>query len=264
MKRSARHIKETEGSAELSRPRRRFGADLLLTPAMEDYVKSIFRLSEREARLAQSLPGERRQRSESTNLALTYGQCKVSTQALAGHLQVAAPSVTSMLKRLAELNLVEYEPYYGVSLTELGVHVAAEMIRHHRLIELYLTKALGYSGSEVHEEAEKLEHFISETLEDRIDAALGHPTVDPHGSPIPDVDGIFSSEEAWPLLQFPLNLPGKIVHAPSDCNWVFGSQVEVLGRPNRGKTHLRVDGNELLVEPSQCKDVRVIRLDTLD
>lgn len=130
---------------------------------MEDYLKVIFRLSE-------------------------DGQ-KVSTQAIAERLNVAAPSVTGMIKRLAELNLVRHERYREIALTQAGQKAALEVVRHHRLLELYLAEALGYSWDEVHDEAERLEHTISEEFEARIDRALGYPTTDPHGDPIPSVTG---------------------------------------------------------------------------
>ncbi|MBI3362623.1 MAG: metal-dependent transcriptional regulator [Chloroflexi bacterium] len=112
---------------------------------------------------------------------------KVSTNALAEKLGVAPASVTGMLKKLAEERprLVNYERHHGVSLTPAGQKIALEVIRHHRLIELYLQQALGYSWDQVDAEAEKLEHVISEDFEDRIDALLGQPEFDPHGDPIP-------------------------------------------------------------------------------
>ena len=112
----------------------------------------------------------------------------VSTIALADHLEIKPSSVTNMLKKLSEMNLVDYTPYKGVSLTDSGRLVALEVLRHHRLIELYLTEMLGYGWEEVHEEAERLEHVISERFEERIAEKLGNPTHDPHGDPIPTVD----------------------------------------------------------------------------
>lgn len=109
----------------------------------------------------------------------------VSTQSLADQMQVRPASVTGMLKKLAELGLVDYEAYRGVRLTEAGYKVALEVLRHHRLIEAYLHQALGYGWEEVHAEAEKLEHHISEAFEERIAAWLGHPSHDPHGDAIP-------------------------------------------------------------------------------
>jgi DtxR family Mn-dependent transcriptional regulator len=137
-----------------------------ITAAMEDYLKVIYRLSE---------DGHR-----------------PTTQAIAERLGVAAPSVTGMLKRLAELKLVEHERYRLAQLTPTGRKVALEIVRHHRLLELYLAEALGYSWDEVHDEAERLEHTISEEFEARIDAALGFPTTDPHGDPIPSAAGAIS------------------------------------------------------------------------
>ena len=134
-----------------------------ITPAMEDYLKTIFSLQE---------IGER-----------------VTTQAIADQLNVAAPSVTGMVKRLHDLNLVDHAPYRGVTLSDAGRKVALEVVRHHRLLELYLADALGYSWDEVHDEADKLEHTISEEFEARIDKALGYPTHDPHGDPIPTLAG---------------------------------------------------------------------------
>jgi len=114
---------------------------------------------------------------------------KVSTSRLAKEMNCSPASVTNMLQRLSELKLVEYEPYQGAVLTPAGQNIALEILRHHRLIELYLAEVLGYSWDKVHAEAEKLEHVISEEFEEKIDRALGHPTIDPHGDPIPSKDG---------------------------------------------------------------------------
>ena len=138
------------------------GHRLVLSEAQEDYLKQIFIL------------GEDRQ--------------KVSTQALAHRLEVRPASVTEMVGRLAQLGLVEHVRYRGVSLTESGRCVALEMLRHHRLLETFLVEVLGYGWDQVHEEAERLEHVISERFEARIAEAMGHPTRDPHGDPIPTED----------------------------------------------------------------------------
>lgn len=134
-----------------------------ITPAMEDYLKVIYRLTE---------DGKR-----------------ATTQAIAERMSVAAPSVTGMIKRLADLKLVDHERYRSVTLTLAGEKAALEIVRHHRLLELYLAEALGYSWDQVHDEAERLEHTISEEFEARIDRALGYPTTDPHGDPIPSASG---------------------------------------------------------------------------
>jgi DtxR family Mn-dependent transcriptional regulator len=131
-----------------------------LTDAMQDYVKEIYKLR---------LEGKR-----------------ATTSAVAERLGVRPPSVTAMVKRLSALGLAEHAPYRGVELTPAGERVALEIIRHHRLLELYLTQALGLSLDEVHSEADRLEHALSEELEARIDRSLGYPTHDPHGDPIPD------------------------------------------------------------------------------
>ena len=133
------------------------------TAAVEDYLKIIFEIQREKG--------------------------NVATTILADRLNVAPASATGMIKKLAEMRLVAYEPYQGVTLTEAGRKIALEVIRHHRLVELYLAEALGVPWDRVHDEAEKWEHVLSEDLEDRIDAALGHPTIDPHGSPIPTREG---------------------------------------------------------------------------
>jgi DtxR family Mn-dependent transcriptional regulator len=130
-----------------------------VSSAIEDYAKAIYALELRGG--------------------------SVSTNALAERLGVTAASASGMVKRLCEMGLVEHEPYHGVSLTESGRRVALEVIRHHRLLELYLVESLGVPWDRVHEEAEVLEHVLSEQLEERIAAKLGNPTHDPHGDPIP-------------------------------------------------------------------------------
>lgn len=141
----------------------------MISHAMEDYLKAIYLLGQ---------DGE-----------------KVSTSKLAGKLACSAASVTNMLQKLASLKLVRYQPYQGVALTTAGTQVALEVLRHHRLIELYLKEVLGYSWDKVHAEAEQLEHVISEELEERIDKALGYPKLDPHGHPIPQKDGTVIDEQ---------------------------------------------------------------------
>ncbi len=112
-----------------------------------------------------------------------------TTTDIAARLGVSPASVTSMMKKLAELRLVEHRSYHGVRLTHAGRKIALEVLRHHRLIETYLAEALGFDWTEVHDEAERLEHHISEAFEDRIAELLGDPHYDPHGDPIPTKDG---------------------------------------------------------------------------
>lgn len=127
----------------------------------------------------------------------------VGTSQLAKALNQKPASITNMAQKLAkpEQNLLEYLAYKGVRLTDTGTKVALEVIRHHRLIELYLSRQLGVPWDKVHDEAEKLEHVISEDLEDRMAAALQDPTVDPHGAPIPTKDGQVNVRSSFPLSQ---------------------------------------------------------------
>jgi DtxR family Mn-dependent transcriptional regulator len=113
---------------------------------------------------------------------------RVSVNAIANAQGVSAASASAMVKKLGALQLVEHTPYRGVRLTDAGQRVAVEVIRHHRLLELYLAETLGLDVDDVHDEADRLEHALSEELEARIDRALGFPTHDPHGDPIPDAE----------------------------------------------------------------------------
>lgn len=124
---------------------------------------------------------------------------------LASALGVAPGTATTMVKTLAESGLVEYEPYAGVALTAAGEKLAAAVVRRHRLIELFLVQVLGFGWDEVHEEAEHLEHVVSERLIERIDEMLGRPVVDPHGDPIPDAEGSFQKQNFQNLLTCPLD-----------------------------------------------------------
>ena len=138
----------------------------------------------------------------------------VPTTLLAKTLNISAPSVTDMVKRLSESTghppLLDHRPYHGVRLTELGEKVALEVIRHHRLLELYLSQALGYSWDEVHIEADRLEHVISEQLEARIAAALGNPEIDPHGDPIPALDGTIHADKLTVLAEMQIGRGGTV------------------------------------------------------
>jgi DtxR family Mn-dependent transcriptional regulator len=121
---------------------------------------------------------------------------RVTITAVARAQGVSAASASAMVKKLAALDLIEHEPYRGVRLTDAGDRVAIEVIRHHRLLELYLAQTLGLHVDDVHAEADRLEHVISEELEARIDRALGYPTHDPHGDPIPDANLRWPSKRA--------------------------------------------------------------------
>lgn len=140
-------------------------------------------------------------------LALPSGETLVPMGHLAAALAVAPGTATTMVKALAESGLVIYEPYEGVRLTAAGERLAALVLRRHRLIELFLVQVMGMSWAEVHEEAEQLEHAVSERLIERIDELLGHPAVDPHGDPIPDAQGLLEQPQYHTLVTCPLNTP---------------------------------------------------------
>src|SRR6187455_970793 len=123
---------------------------------------------------------------------------------LAAALGVVPGTATTMVKTLADSGLAKYEPYAGVRLTPSGEKLAALVLRRHRLVELFLVKVMGMSWTEVHDEAEALEHAVSDRLIDRIDAMLGRPEVDPHGDPIPDPEGVLPMPEYDSLLTCPL------------------------------------------------------------
>lgn len=153
--------------------------------AMEDYLKAAYRLK---------MDGK-----------------PATTQLLADELGVSGPSVTNMVKRLDEMHLMRHTRYQGVELTPAGERIALEVVRHHRLLELYLAETLGYPWDQVHEEAEKLEHHISDELEARMDSVLGFPTRDPHGDPIPTRDGRVPENFDLPLADLALEREATVV-----------------------------------------------------
>jgi len=154
------------------------------TSAQEDYLKAIFRLGR--------------------------GSDRVSTAALASALGVRKPSVTAMMKRLSAEGLVDYSSRQGVTLTEAGRLATMRVVRRHRLLELFLVEGLGLDWSEVHAEAEVLEHHLSERLVTAIDRWLGHPSEDPHGHPIPDAEGNLREHDVVPLLALASGEHGRV------------------------------------------------------
>jgi DtxR family Mn-dependent transcriptional regulator len=138
---------------------------------------------------------------------LPEGQRLLPMGQLASALGVAPGTATTMVKTLSESGLVEYEPYAGVALTGAGERLAALVVRRHRLIELFLVRVLGFGWDEVHEEAEQLEHAVSDRLIERIDEMLGRPAADPHGDPIPDAEGAFRPQNVQSLMTCPLDTP---------------------------------------------------------
>lgn len=202
----------------------------MASESVQDYLKTIFKLSR--------------------------DQESVSTSAIAARLEVAPASVTKMIKRLADEGLLRHAPYQGVVLTEAGERVALRTIRHHRLLELYLAQALGFPWDLVDAEAERLEHVISEEMESRIDAALGYPTVDPHGHAIPCREGTLVLEDACsPLADAEPGLRVRVRRVDDACPEVLrhlgqlglypGAVVTVHERlPFGGHLRIEVQGRE--------------------
>lgn len=186
-------------------------------------------------------------------LLLSRGQ-EASNSAIAQALGVAPASATNMVKRLAEAGLIEHVPYRGVQLTAAGQQVALEMVRHHRLIELFLHDVLEMPWDQVHVEAERLEHAISEEVEEAIARKLGYPTFDPHGDPIPDRQGrLATAAEGLPLTALEPGRPARLtrVHAQDgerlrylgELGLYPGAQVTVSERaPFQGPLLVQVNG----------------------
>lgn len=213
-----------------------------ITPAMEDYLKVIYGLEEAGVR--------------------------VTTQAIADRLNVAAPSVTGMIKRLDDMKLVKHERYRSIKLTQAGHKIALETVRHHRLLELYLAEALGYSWDEVHDEADRMEHSISEDFEARIDAALGYPTLDPHGDPIPSAAGDVPAVSEKRLSELEPDTPAMIARVSDDdadklrylgrLGLYPNARVAVIERlPFSGPLRIDVEGEEHVIGLELAEDVQV-------
>jgi DtxR family Mn-dependent transcriptional regulator len=181
------------------------GREQSTTEAVDDYLKAILELGGSEER-------------------------PVSSNALAAHLDVRAASVTGMLQKLASRrpSFVKYEKRHGVRLAEAGKRRALEIQRHHRLLERFLHDVLDYSWDEVHQEAERLEHYISERLEDRIAAKLGDPDVDPHGHPIPGKNGAIAVREEVALSKWPCGVPA-VISSVSDRDPTALREMQRLG-----------------------------------
>lgn len=205
---------------------------LNLTRSVEDYLKTIFHLSEAGA--------------------------PASTSDIASHLELAPASVTGMVKRLSEQGLLEHLPYRGVQLTAAGRRAALRMVRRHRILESYLVAFLEYTWDTVHEEAERLEHAVSDPLIERMAAALGNPSVDPHGDPIPAPDGTMAALVYTPLDEVEVGQSARIRRVETgqpdrlrylaDHGLVPGASVAVTARqPFGGPVALRTEAGDQLV-----------------
>ncbi|MDX6679390.1 MAG: DtxR family transcriptional regulator, Mn-dependent transcriptional regulator [Solirubrobacteraceae bacterium] len=212
--------------------------------AIEDYAKAIYALQRRTA-------GE-----------------PVSTNQLAVRCGVTPASASAMVKKLAEQQLAIHEPYRGVRLTAAGERLALEMLRHHRLLELYLSEHLGVPWDRVHEEAEALEHVLSEDLEARIAAKLGNPTHDPHGDPIPDRDLVIDEGVTEALSNVPIGAGGRFVRvSDSDSRMLrflaeqgiaIGDHCVVLGRqPFDGPISARFGDSEHVLGRTLARAMRI-------
>ncbi len=176
---------------------------------------------------------------------------RVATNALADTLKISAPAVTDMAQRLVDEGTVDYVKYRGVRLTEKGERVALQMLRRHRLIEAYLVQDLGYALHEVHDEAEALEHTVSDRFVEAISRKLGHPLYDPHGDPIPNLEGVMPVRDLQPLTELAQRTPARIrrfilddpamLQATQQRGLVLGAVLEVISRqPFEGPLEIRL------------------------
>lgn len=209
-----------------------------LSPQVQDYLKAIY--------------------------TLEHDAGGATTTALAGALGLRPGSVTGMLKKLAGMKLIRHVPYQGAHLTPRGERIALEIVRHHRLIELFLIEVLGYGWDEVHDEADRLEHVISEAFEDRLAARLGHPRLDPHGDPIPAKDGTLNATREMRLDALPEGQtavvarvddrdPAMLRHA-AELGLVPSATVTLIRTdPYGGSLRLRIGTDERSVGPDLAR-----------
>ncbi len=203
--------------------------------------------------------------------SLRVGEERVAVSVVADHLGVAVASVSNMVKRLAELDLVRHTPYKGIDLTEAGEQEALRLIRAHRLIELFLTEVVGLQWDEVHDEAERLEHAVSDRLVERIAELLGHPTVDPHGDPIPTEEGLVDEEALPDLTELEVGQRAEIrrVTAQDPAMLQYLSSVgltpdktiTVMEKgPFEGPLTLLIDGAQRVIGWKVAQEVQVVAL----
>lgn len=211
-----------------------------VTGIMQDYLKTIYKLQQDRG--------------------------PVSTSEIAERLGVSPASATNMVKRLAQLKLVSYARYHGFTLTPAGRRIALEIIRHHRLVELYLARELGVSIDQVDEEAERMEHVLSDDVEARMASRLGDPTVDPHGDPIPSADGTVRDIRYPTLDRLAVGTDGVVARVSDRSPAVLrqlarlgvlpGVKLKVLRRRNGG-CQVQVDGRRLALSQALCESVYI-------
>lgn len=213
-----------------------------LSPQVQDYLKTVY-LLERQPDGA-------------------------STSAIAHALGVRPASVTGMLKKLAELKLVRYTPYQNAHLTRRGERIALEVVRHHRLLEVFLVETLGYTWDEVHLEADRLEHVISEDFEDRVAARLGDPQIDPHGDPIPAKDGSLPTDRQIRLASLAMGQAARVARVQDGDPALLRHAAELGLFPSAhltlletdrygGSLQVRIEGIERSVGPELARQVFV-------
>ena len=214
-----------------------------LSQSVEDYLKAIY--------------------------LLEIDENPATTNNIAEALSVSSASVTNMFKKLAKLKLINHKSYRGAELTEAGEKIALEVIRHHRLLELYLKEMMGYSWDEVHDEAEKLEHHISEQFEDRIAELLNDPTHDPHGDPIPSKEGVVPEMASLAITDAKENesyIIGRVKDQDPELlrylektGIIPGVKVEVIEKaPFNGPVKIRLEDKETTIGNSVAKDVYLL------
>lgn len=212
----------------------------------ENYLKAIYKLSQEE-------------------------NAPVSTSKLAEELGVQSASVTDMIKKLSQKNLLSYKKYHGVSLSDKGRSEAVRIIRKHRLWETFLVEKLGFGWGEVHDVAEQLEHVRSEQLVDRLDAFLNYPKVDPHGDPIPDKDGVVRKQTNVPLTSLKSGESGVISAVKHDGkdlldyldrhNLVLGNQLEVIEKLEfDGSMEVKVSGQNQYVSEKIAGNILIAKV----
>jgi DtxR family Mn-dependent transcriptional regulator len=213
--------------------------------AVQDYLKTIYELSR--------------------------GETAAATSVIAERLGLAAGSVTGMLKRLSDQGLVEHVPYYGARLSEAGEEEAVRLIRRHRVLELFLVQVLNYGWDEVHEEAERLEHAVSDLLIDRMADVLGDPAEDPHGAPIPGVGAAFEDRRYPALAELEIGCPAVLRRVPdedpealrylAELALVPGAEVVVVDRaPFNGPLRVQVGGREQYLGAELSRAIEVERV----
>ena len=213
---------------------------MLLSTAIEDYLKAIW---------------------------LVAQDASASTNDLALQLKISAPSVSGMLAKLQDQGLVHYEPYRGVSLTEKGRQEALHLLRRHRLVETFLLENLDYSWEEVHEEAESLEHAVSDTFTERLDVFLGYPSHDPHGDPIPNREGELPDTPNTPLAEISIGETLKVARLMSQEKDVLtylkslsikpGKELHLFKRePFGGLVHVAINDKETVLSKELATLIR--------